>query len=322
MARLLTSVLGHQQEIERLLSAIEQNHLPHAMLFVGTSGIGKRTVAFAIAQALLCEKNPKACGVCGGCLRAEKAFHDGVGSEGLLSIAPEKNQIKIDQAKEILEFLNLRSLSKNRVIIIDGADCLNPQAANSLLKVIEEPPQNTFFILMAPSPSHVISTIRSRSQIVRFSPLGLEDMKKKAIAPEWALKASGGSFEKLSMLTDRAELEIRESAVAFLDAWMKNPDYYLLPEFRDLVRDREGSRKLYRHLNLLLKDAVYTKLNAKEQISNVDKMNLLNNLSNYDIELLMTTAQKALEIEGALDSNRDSSLVYEQFWLETRPVVS
>ena len=221
MARLLASVLGHQEQIERLLTAIQNDHLPHALLFVGASGIGKRTVAFAVAQALLCEKNQTACGVCGGCLRAEKAFVDGNGSEGILALAPEKNQIKLEQAKEILEFLNLRSLSKNRVIIVDGADYLNPQASNSLLKIIEEPPANTYFILTAPSPSHVMSTIRSRSQIVRFSPLHLSDMKKKAIAPEWALRACGGSFERLAMLIDKEELEIRESAVGFLEAWIE-----------------------------------------------------------------------------------------------------
>ena len=65
-----------------------------------------------------------------------------------------------------------------------------------------------------------------------------------------------------------------------------------------------------------------TKLNAKEQVSNVDKASLLERLAAFDTELLMATADKALQIEISLDQNRDSTLVYEQFWLETRPVVS
>lgn len=315
MSRLLDQVVGHQDVIENFLSAFEHNKLGHSYLFVGPSGVGKKTTALGLAQALLCEKSPRACGVCGSCLRVKKPP-----TEALLVIEPVKHQIKIEQAEQILQFLQLRSLGARRVVIIDDADCLNPQAANSLLKVIEEPPPGTFFFLIAPSTSHVIRTIRSRSQALSFGPLRVEEMKKRSLAPEWALRASQGSFERLAQLSQKEELEIRLSAMAWLKDWVNEPQGFLKAEHRDMVRDRSVAQSLGQHLSWLLRDVAYFKTGGESLILNMDQKQFLQELSEkMSSDQVFHAAGKSLKIQSQLESNFDAALVFENFWLETRP---
>lgn len=323
--RLLDQVLGHQEIIKGFLTAYHQGQLPHAFLFVGPSGVGKKTVALALAQGILCERGLqleaeglRPCGVCGSCRRVLAPP-----TESLLIIEPEKHLIKMEQARQVLDFFNLRSLGKNRVVIIDGAEALNPQAGNSLLKVLEEPPSGTFFFLIANSPSQVLRTLRSRSQVVSFSPLPISDLRKKSKAPEWALRAAQGSFERLEKLTQKEELQVRDRAVAWLADWLKNPQGYLKSEHRDLVRDRSSARSLSQHLCWFLRDAAYLKSGVADSILNVDKETLLNSLSqSLTLNQLYEACEKALKIQSQLSSNFDPSLVFEQFWIETRPTVS
>lgn len=330
MARLLDSVLGHGAITHQFLLSMEAARLPHTFLFVGPAGVGRKMTAIALAQALLCEKSKEACGLCGSCLRishlvgpktSKSSALGGTQTESLLLVEPEKGQIRIDQAHRILDFLSLRTFSKNRVVIINGADLLNPQAGNSLLKALEEPPEGTFFFLIAPSPNHVLSTLRSRAQIVRFTPLSVEEMKQKSQAPEWALKASQGSFERLSQLLEKEELEIRESALEWLRDWSSEKQAYLKPVHRDLVRDRQNARSLAHHLSWLLRDAMYLKLGASDKVLNSDKASYLKEITeNLGADQLLFTCEKALWIGQKLDSNQDTALVFEQFWIETRPI--
>lgn len=323
--RLLDSVLGHSEIIERLLNAYSRGQLPHAFLFAGPSGIGKKTLALALAQGILCERGLqlearglRPCGQCGSCRRVLNPP-----TESLLVIEPEKHLIKMEQARQVLDFFNLRSVGKNRVVIIDGAETLNPQAGNSLLKVLEEPPSGTFFFLIAPSPSQVIRTLRSRSQVISFSPLSISDLKTKSKAPEWALRAAQGSFERLEKLTQKEELETRNLAAAWLADWLVNPLGYLKTVYRDSVRDRVSARSLSQHLCWLLRDAAYLQSGAADQILNVDQKNLLTSIGQaLSTSQLFETCEKALKIQTQLSSNFDSSLVFEQFWIETRPTVS
>jgi len=321
MARLLDSVLGHSETLERFLHSMESGKLPHTFLFVGPSGVGRKTAALALAQALVCEKTKTACGLCSSCLRLERSITSkNIGTESLLVIEPEKNQIRIDQAHQILSFLSLRSLRPNRVVIIDAAETLNSQAANSLLKALEEPPEGTYFFMIAPSAAHVLPTLRSRAQVVAFQPLTVEDMRKKAHAPEWALKASQGSFERLAQLMEKDEQEIRDSALSWLKDWTEVPQGYLKSEIRDLVRDRESARTLAHHLSWLLRDALYLKMGADSKVLNSDKISALRKITEpLSADVLMKSCEKALWIEMKLDSNQDSSLVFEQFWIETTP---
>lgn len=332
MARLLDFLVGHQNIIDRFLTSYVQERLPHAFLFVGPSGVGKKMTALALSQVVLCEKpeafKRQACGLCGSCLRIARVAGVRTGggleatsaTENLMFVEPEKNQIKIDQAKEITEFLSLRAMGRYRIVVVDQADALNPQAGNSLLKLLEEPPPGTIFFLIAPSADHVLSTLRSRSQAVAFGSLTYDQMKKRSSAPDWALHASQGSFEKLELLSDQEELQIRESACAWVEEWMKNPQGYLLQEFRDLARDRAIAARLSNHLLMIFRDAFVLKAGGM-QVFNADKLPFLKKVSNLSSEQLETAVKRALLLQESFEQNLDGSLVLEKFWIETRPQV-
>jgi DNA polymerase III subunit delta' len=311
LARLLDGIFGHQNNLHRLLEARQKGQLPSTFLFVGPHGVGKKSFAIAFAQTLLCEKSSSACGECGPCLRLARR-----NSEGFLFIEPEKNQIKIEQARRVLDFLSLRSMSAARIIVIDGAEYLNPQASNALLKILEEPPPQTYFFLIAPSSEHVLTTIRSRCQVVQFAPLKSEEMRRKANAPEWVLRASQGSFSRLAELSEPEALSAREQALRFLDMWLVEPKAYLLPEWREMIRDRQDAALLARHLSLLLRDAVMWQAGERQQILNPDKNKILAEIAErLSVIKLQEMAGQVLQLENSLQSHRDSQLIFEEFWL-------
>lgn len=315
MGRLLSRILGHENQIQKLLEARSHSHLPSTFMFVGPKGVGKKAVAQALAQALVCEKIPTACGECGPCLRVEKGQ-----SESVLIIEPEKTQIKIEQSRHIIEFLSLKSITKSRIVIIDSAESLNPQASNALLKILEEPPENSYFFLIAPSSQHVLPTLRSRSQIVHFGPVEIQNMKRKSPAPEWALRASQGSFEKLAHLMESDEIESRDQAIEFIKMWQGHHDAYLLPEWKEMIKDRGQALSLAKHLAMIFRDACFLSLGDEKSLLNPDKKNILQKMGEIGQERLFATADLVMGLESSLLANRDSQLVYEEFWIKTCPL--
>jgi DNA polymerase-3 subunit delta' len=323
MARLLDQVLGHHNNIENFLRTFQSGKLASSFLFVGQPGIGKKTVALALAQVLTCEKSPaqahslspSGCGACGSCLRISNPKNRQ--TESLLLIEPEKNLIKLEQAHSILEFLRLRSLGKRRVIIIDQAETMNPQAANSLLKVLEEPPAETYFFLIAKGSKHVLPTLRSRSQVMNFQPLTVSDLRKKSKAADWILKASQGSFENLEQLSSPAEAEIRRTAVAWLKDFMQTPQGYLKSQYRDEAKDRASALKLSQHLSWLLRDAVYMSQDRADHVMSTDQSALLGDLAKkFSGTQLIELCERALKVQEILSHNADSSLSFEKLWIE------
>lgn len=324
MTSLLDQIVGHENLIQRFLQSFVNGTLPHAMLFVGPSGVGKRKTALALSQVLLCrdvkskEGHPAACGICSSCMAISREED----TESLIVINSEKNQIKIEEAHRVLSFFNLKALRARRVIIINDADLLNPQAANSLLKILEEPPADTFFFLIAPSAVHVIATLRSRSQVMSFAPLTPEQLQSKSRAPEWAVRASKGSFERLAQVTDKEELESRQQAIRFLQTWLEEPQGYLASEVRDLIRDRTSSRALAKQVSWLFRDAFYVSQGESQYALNLDQKDFLQSLSqSLTAQMLLSSCQKAINLEAQLDANQDPSLVFESFWIETRSML-
>lgn len=309
--RLLDQVIGHQHTIEMLLQAYEHGQKGQVHLFVGPSGVGKRQTALGLAQALLCENGDRGCGRCASCLRLEQQHH-----EGLLQIAPDGMQIKMEQAHEILHFLQLKSISKARVIIIDQAHRLNEHAANSLLKILEEPPAETFYFLIAPSSASVLPTIRSRSRIVSFKPLTMMEMKKRSPGPDWALRCSRGSFEKFQQLIDSEEVENRQLAVQILQQMLQDRDLLIADDWRDHFRDRQFSQKIFSYWSMFLRDALLLKVDDRESILSIDQIPLLEKLSQFQVSNLLNLMQECILMERSMANNLDAPLLVEKFFIE------
>ncbi len=176
-SRVFGDVIGHERVISYLRQAQARNRLPQAILFDGPSGIGKSAMAYCLAKFLLAggDKKKKAFGVHAG--KVERESHPDL---RVLAPSGAGGQIKVDTVRDALDTaLQMPLEGERKVFIIDPADRLNPSSANSLLKLVEEPPPLLTIILATESVHSILPTIRSRAARLRLLPLD-----EKAIA-EW-----------------------------------------------------------------------------------------------------------------------------------------
>lgn len=161
------NVLGHDR-VRRLVSgALRGGRLPPALLLCGPEGVGKRTLALAVARGLLCEHGGDGCGECAPCGRVERGLHPDV-----MVIEPETNAIKIEQVRTLVkEIASGPFEGRARAFIVDDAHAMTEQAMNALLKSLEEPAATSHVMLVTGAPQALLPTIRSRCQVLRFGPL-------------------------------------------------------------------------------------------------------------------------------------------------------
>ncbi len=172
---------------QQLMARRQQQRLPHAMLFSGSTGLGKTDLAYALGHSLLCRSpagatnnnqsgavSGQACGVCDSCLLLAAGTHPDFYT--IKPTPPKKSKsknpvlnIRIDTIRELCHRLSQTSqMSGYRIVIIERADIMNTAAANSLLKTLEEPGNNTLLILLSASLNRLPVTIRSRCQQLKF----------------------------------------------------------------------------------------------------------------------------------------------------------
>ncbi len=147
-----------------LWERVESRRLGHAPLIHGPRGIGKRVLGDWLAQLLLCAR-PGESGACGSC-QSCRLFEGGTHPDWFMVEIPEDKQgIGVDQVRDLIERLQLTaSLGGNRVGLMPQADAMNSNAANALLKTLEEPPSGAWLILLSEQPARLSATIRSRCQ--------------------------------------------------------------------------------------------------------------------------------------------------------------
>ncbi|MDQ0285218.1 DNA polymerase-3 subunit delta' [Desulfofundulus luciae] len=192
----LANIIGHGEIVRALCRAVEQNRVSHAYLFAGPDGVGKTTTALAFGAALLCRQpeSGDACGQCRDCRQAAGQNHP-----DLHRIAPEGASIKIGQVREMLRRITLSPYQGQRqIFLVEQADLMTHEAANCLLKTLEEPPAGTVLILISDRPQALLPTILSRCQIFTFHPLPPEQV---AGILERETAASRDELELLARLT-------------------------------------------------------------------------------------------------------------------------
>ena len=214
-------VIGHRRLIGLLARSIREQSLPPSLIFAGPDGVGKRLVAIAAAQELNClAAQDTACGVCAACTRIARGVHPDV-----MLIEPGDNgSIKIDQIREIVERVAYRPFEgRRRVVIINEADTLVPQAQNALLKTLEEPPSGSVFMLLTSKPDSLLATVRSRCPRLRFRPLDADDVATALVKhgksePEAraAAATSGGSVGAALEAAGADLVDARDAAVRVL----------------------------------------------------------------------------------------------------------
>lgn len=156
----------HQSSWDKVVTARTKNHLPHALLLSGAEGTGKLDFAKKLVTSLLCTSpiNNKACQSCQSC----KTYQSGANPDFLnIELLEDKQQISVDQVRQLSQFISYtRSFNAYRVILLNPAERMNQNSANSLLKSLEEPASNTVIILVATHLSRLLPTIKSRCQLI------------------------------------------------------------------------------------------------------------------------------------------------------------
>ena len=229
-------IVGHRSAYERFERSLVRHRLANTYLFVGPDGVGKRTFALKLAEALLCENGDREdllepCGSCPGCLQVRNQSHPDlilIRKPVDKSILPVELFIgrKEHRRKEGLVYeIGMKPFRGGyRIAIIEDADFFNQESANSLLKTLEEPPPKSLLILLGTSEARQLQTIVSRSQLVRFSKLTVAELETVLSRPEvqeeqqipedtsisqLALMAQG-SVSRAVQLSDPEVLEFRE----------------------------------------------------------------------------------------------------------------
>lgn len=171
-------ILGNERIKRILRKALERRRVPNSLLLSGPRGVGKIDFARVLAQALNCQElKGDACGHCRSCLAIERGNHPDV-----MYIAPEKEVLKIEQIRILKETAYLKPMSaQKRVFILEQAEKMNTEAANSLLKILEEPPGFSHILLLTDNPFVILPTIKSRCQILNFSPISREDIEHRLL---------------------------------------------------------------------------------------------------------------------------------------------
>lgn len=264
--------IGNRKVIERLRLKLRENRFPHALIFTGPEGVGKRTCALMLAKALNC---PQAgpddfCDECPQCRKIGAGNHPDVLTIG---IEEDASEIKIAQIRSLLQTLGLRPLEgANKVFIIDPADAMNSASANALLKGLEEPPENSYFILLSPNPQSLMVTVRSRSQTYPFIPLSPAEMRTFN-DDELALRWSRGSIGSLKTLDLAALRERRATALDFLETATRATDEdfrSLIGVSADLSRSKGDWEPNMNTIAILVEDLLYLQEGLPDKIVNVD----------------------------------------------------
>ncbi|NLJ99837.1 MAG: DNA polymerase III subunit delta' [Clostridia bacterium] len=213
---------AQDRAVDFLKKTIEEKSLSHFYLFYGPPGVGKMTAALAFAAGLLCEapENYEACGKCANCRRVLHA-----NCPNIITIKPDGKVIKIDQIRELQSYLKFKmEQGESRFFIIDDAHKMTREAANSLLKVLEEPPGGTFFILISDNIDLMPATVVSRGQLIKFNPVPRsvidEILREKGCSKEKAAAVSlvsrGSVGNALTLMEDEEVVAQRENIIAFL----------------------------------------------------------------------------------------------------------
>ena len=247
------------ERVRQVLSrAVTDQQVPPAYLFAGPAGLGKRTTAFALAKALNCSaQRGDACNQCTVCRRIDRHLHPDIHL-----VEPQGQVIKIDQVRQLREVLTFQAYEgRKKVAILDDAGKLTTEAANALLKILEEPPLETLFVLICQHLGSLPATVMSRAQLLRFGLLTHAQVMTLLLAhgrepgeAEQAACFTGGRPGAALALDLRLTLQYRAEALQLLaqaqagdaaallttaEQWAKRKSDYdaLLEMLLSLIRD-------------------------------------------------------------------------------------
>jgi len=354
---------GNAETIHRLREMLARNRFPHAVLLSGTHGSGKYTLALMLARAMNClqppgkgdsDGLPDFCGRCSNCTRiAQSADLDSRFAEAVearenlrdadkkdtrlfvqthpdvLIIPPDPPQmmIKVDQVRHVIETIYYRPAEARERVYIFTSSAFMKEAANSLLKVLEEPPEFATIFLLTENPGELLPTIRSRSMTFNLGALAFSEIEGQLAQhrPDWnarqralVARLSEGAVGRALSFDLESYVAARHHALIVLKSALGSGDHSELfkatESYRSGAEGREKIENLLRTLYSLLEDLMLLQSGATQLVRNTDILGELKKMSeSADFAWLQRAAEGLGEVERGLRRNLLRSLSLDAF---------
>ncbi len=282
-------ILGHEWAIKMLKNHLAQGRIRHAYLFSGPEGVGRRTLALRLAQALNCRQTTipgQPCGECRDCQQLARQEHP-----DLTIVASEEGGhiIKVDQVREAQHNLNLTPYQATyRVAILMRFEEANPNAANAMLKTLEEPPPQVVMMLTTEDPEALLPTIVSRCELVRLRPLPLEvlaqGLQKEHNVPEEEARllshiAGGRPGLALKLYQDPEALERRYTWLEDLLELLESNRVKRFAYAESLAKQRESIEEQLQVWSSFWRDVLLVSSESSVPITNIDRAEAISTMA-------------------------------------------
>lgn len=354
----LHRITGQHRAKAQIAVWLTADRLPHTVLVTGREGVGKRELAFELARAINCQNGADACGECPSCLKIASLSHRDVhvalplptgsnrGDEAMIAAMREAafeylgqhTSLKHSNSNIPRDYIRLlhREMSyapaegRRRIGIIFEADCMHPAGANSLLKILEEPPRHAVFILVSSAPHLLLPTVVSRCQRLDLRSLSTAELAKRlrdrgvdGDRAELAARLAAGSVRRADEVIDKAEefQERRNRAEQFLNAGFRQEDsvYWAALEELDARTDRGRLDSFLEICGVYLRDLFLIGQGRAESVTNIDRIQWLQGqLGMLNLLALEVSAERLDRSYADLHGNINVQLLLADFWQSLR----
>ena len=309
-----------------LVDLLTTHPLPRACLFSGAEGVGKKTLALLLAARANCSASSgeDRCGQCGSCKKVEPGHH-----LDIWLFRPERNAIRIEVMRKMSQEVRFRPFEgRLRFFIVEEAEKLTEEAANSILKTLEEAPSTCRIILVSAHPRRILSTIRSRCQIFSFRPLSVHQIHQCLVresredAQIRATLGRGNLSAALSMDV-RSTQEDRDRLLDLLCLWVENQSFGAVfkaaekEPFRSQLKLRDKTRHYLDLLEVLIQDLHCLRVGTPDRLVNQDRLDRLESLSQgVDLDWMARFLYHIGRARWEIDHYANPLVCFETLWLQ------
>lgn len=315
-------ILGHERVIEVFRRSIRSGKTSHSYIFEGPSGCGRKKTALALVQALFCETgSDEACGICPSCRKITSGNHADIHTVEPL---PDKRDISIDQLREMQRELSLRPYEAPRkVCILEPAERMSVNAANSLLKTLEEPPGNAIIILLTENSDMLLPTIRSRCQLVRFTPLSPEHVRvllekngMEGATASLLAQMADGSMQRALELDNESLTERQGVLLKHLNGMSLEHIGTVFNAAEELGGNREEALETLDMLLSLIRDLIHLTAGCRDIINTAIRPALESMASGLNLGRALQLADNIIETRRAVQRNANVKLALDHLFVK------